>query len=98
MKGGKSGHHRRWGIVFGRISSALKKPKKETTEAPAKSRYVNMCSSCRFLTYLSQAVPGLLFLLLLFSYTFHERDPNKKKGKKKAHHAFTSKSKFKHMG
>mmetsp|Transcript_21764 Transcript_21764/g.52623 ORF Transcript_21764/g.52623 Transcript_21764/m.52623 type:complete len:941 (+) Transcript_21764:72-2894(+) len=44
-----------------------KKPKKESTEAPAKS-----------------------------SYSFSEFDPNKKRGnKKKAHHAFKSRSKYK---
>ena len=29
------------------------------------------------------------------AYTFHEYDPNKKTGKKKSHHGFKSKSKFK---
>jgi len=86
------------GLFSEELVAHAKKPKKETIEAPAKSRYVNMCSSRRFLTYLSRAAPGLLFSLLLFSYTFHEHDPNKKKGKKKAHHAFKSKSKFKRRG
>ncbi|KAL3822814.1 hypothetical protein ACHAXA_005979 [Cyclostephanos tholiformis] len=54
------------GLFAEEIIAHAKKPKKETTETPAKS-----------------------------SYTFHEHDPNKKKGKKKAHHAFKSRSKFK---
>ena len=86
------------GLFSEELVAHAKKPKKETTEAPAKSRYVNMCSSRRFLTCLFRAAPGLLFSLLLVSYTFHEHDPNKKKGKKKAHHAFKSKSKFKRRG